>query len=127
MTFFFDNNIGQFMVLGLRGFGEDVYHLTDHFPPDTRDEVWLRFVGDQRMALVTRDKRIRRRPLEVDAIKRHNVGAFILVGKQMGKWAQIEQVIHAWQKMTEAASSTPTPFAFRVNRSGGKLERLPLP
>ena len=56
MTFFFDNNIGRFIAKGLQGFGEDVIHLTDHFPPDASDEERLRFVGEQGLFLVTRDK-----------------------------------------------------------------------
>jgi len=126
MTFFFDNNIGQFIVSGLRGFGEDVCHLTDYFAPDTPDEVWLTFVGQQGMFLVTRDKRIRRRPLELDSLKRNRVGAFILIGKQMGRWDQIEQIICAWPNIKDAAASASPPFAFRVNRFGSKVERLPL-
>jgi hypothetical protein len=126
MKFFFDNNIGDFMVFGLRGFGENVCHLTEHFAADTADEAWLEFVGQNEFFLLTRDKRIRRRPLELDSLKRHRVGAFILVGKQMGRWAQIEQVVHAWPKILETAASTSPPFAFRVDRYGSSLSKLSL-
>jgi len=127
MTFFFDANIGDFMVRGLRGFGEDVCHLTEHFPADTIDPVWLQFVGQHGMWLVSRDKRIRRRPAELQALTRYQVGAFFLVGKEMGKWAQIGQIVHAWPRITEAAATTKAPFAFRVDRYGHDVSRLPLP
>ena len=126
MTFFFDNNIGDFMVHGLRGFGEDVCHLTEHFPAETPDQTWLTFIGQKGMFLVTRDKRIRRRPRELDALKRHKVGAFFLVGKAMGRWAQVEQIVRAWPKIKDAAASTTPPFAFRVDRHGNGLEQLPI-
>ncbi len=126
MTFFFDNNIGSFVAEGLHAFGEDVCHITEHFPVDTADEVWLEFVGRKGMCLVTRDRMIRRRPIELEALRRHRVGAFFLAGKRMGKWDQIRQIIRAWSMMKETASRTRPPFAFRVNPSGSKVERLPL-
>jgi hypothetical protein len=127
MTFFFDNNIGPSLAAGLHAFGEDVCHLTDHLPPDTTDEVWLGFVGQRGMFLVTRDMMIRKRPSQLEALKRHNVGAFFLVGKKMGKWDQIRQIIHAWPAIKETASKTRPPFAFLVRRAGNKIVRLPLP
>jgi len=126
MTFFFDNNLGQFLVQGLSGFGEDVCHLTEHFQEDTPDEEWLRFIGKHRMLLVTRDQKIRKRPIELEALKRHRVGAFFLGGKAMGRWDQIRQIIRAWPGIKDAANKTQCPFAFKVNRSGSKVERLSL-
>jgi len=127
MTFFFDTNIGDFMVHGLRGFGEDVSHLTEHFAPDTVDSVWLEFIGKSGMFLITRDKRIRRRPAELAALKRFRVGAFFLIGKEMGKWAQIEQVVHAWPRIKDAATRTAVPFAYRVDRYGANVLQVQLP
>ncbi len=126
MTFLFDNNIGPFVAEGLRAFGEDVCHLTEHLSAETADEVCLEFVGKKGMFLVTRDKMIRKRPIELEALKRHNVGAFFLAGKKMGKWDQIRQIIRAWPTMKETASRTRPPFAFRVNQAGSKVERLSL-
>lgn len=126
MTFFFDNNLGDYLVKGLRGFGEDVSHLIEHFPADTPDEEWLEFVGTEEMFLLTRDQKIRKRPMELAALKRHKVGAFFLGGKAMGRWDQIKQIIRAWPRIKETANSTNRPFACRVNRSGSKIDKLPL-
>ncbi len=126
MRFFFDNNIGPNIPKGLCAFGEEACHLVDHFDPDTPDEVWLEFVGRQGMCLVTRDDKIRRRPAELEALRRHNVGAFFLAGKKMGRWDQIRQIIRAWTLMKDAASKTRPPYAFRVNASGSKVVRLEL-
>ncbi len=126
MTFFFDNNLGQFLVKGLKGFGEDVVHLTKYFQADTSDEVWLEFIGKNGMFLITRDKKIRKRPLELEALKRYKVGAFFLGGKTMGRWDQIKQIIRAWSKIREIAGKTRLPFAYNVTRSGNKVVRLSL-
>jgi hypothetical protein len=126
MTFFFDNNLGQFLVRGLEGFGEDVVHITEHFQGDESDEVWLEFVGKKGMFLITRDQKIRKRPIELEALKRFRVGAFFLGGKAMGRWDQIKQIIRAWPKIKEISNKTRRPFAYNVNRSGSKLVRLTL-
>ena len=124
MTFFFDNNLGQFLVRGLKEFGEHVCHITEHFDADTDDEEWLEYVGERGMFLVTRDEKIRKRPVEWEALKRHKVGAFFLGGKHMGRWAQIKQVIRAWQQMKDIAGREHRPFAYRVNFHGTKVKKM---
>jgi hypothetical protein len=126
MTFFFDNNLGQFLVKGLKGFGEDVVHLTRYFQADTSDEVWLEFIGKKGMFLITRDQKIRKRPIELEALKRYKVGAFFLGGKTMGRWDQIKQIIRAWSIIRDFAGKTRLPFAYYVTRSGNKVVRLSL-
>lgn len=123
---FFDNNTGAFLARGLCAFGEDTCHLTEHFPPNTQDEVWLQFIGQKGMFLITRDKMIRRRPNQLQALRRHSVGAFFLLGKNLDRWGQIRQIIQAWPHIKDAASKSRPPFAFSVSSSGTKVERLPL-
>ena len=126
MRYFFDNNLGKNLALGLRGFGEDTLHLTEKFDEKTPDEEWLKFIGTEGYFLFTTDKRIRRRPLEKKALLDHNVGAFFLGGKNMSRWNYIRQIINAWHKIEEAAKKEKKPFAFRVTRSGSNLERINL-
>ena len=57
MRFFFDNNLSAKLAHGMREFGEDVVHLTDHFPQDAVDSEWLPFVGENQLILVTRDEK----------------------------------------------------------------------
>jgi hypothetical protein len=65
LTFFLDNNLSPILAEGLRAFGEDVRHLREVFPPDTPDEVWLPEIGQRGWYLVTHDKRIPRKALEM--------------------------------------------------------------
>ena len=126
MTFLFDNNLSPYLVKGLKGFGEDVTHLTKHFPADTPDEKWLEYIGKHGIFLITRDKRIRYRPLELKVLKRYKVGAFFLIGKGMNKWAQIKQIIGVWPKIKEITDKLGGPFAYSVNRSGSRVVRITL-
>jgi hypothetical protein len=78
MRFFFDNNLGKQLSEGLKAFGEDTCHLQDHFNPDTSDDEWLKFIGEKGWFLISVDKRIRRRPIERQALIDYQVGAFFL-------------------------------------------------
>ena len=64
MTFFVDNNLSTALAVGMKGFGEDVVHLQDHFAADTADPEWLAHIGKEGWFLITRDERIRHRPNE---------------------------------------------------------------
>jgi predicted nuclease of predicted toxin-antitoxin system len=118
MKFFFDNNLSHRLVDGLRGFGEEAIHITEMFPADTTDEVWLQHVGKSGMFLITRDHRIRWRPNELAALSKHNVGAFFLGGKNRSGCELIQQVVRNWPGIKELAARSHRPFAFRVPPSG---------
>jgi len=126
MTFFFDNNISPTLVEGLKGFGEDVCHLKDYFPEDTPDPQWLKAIGQNNWILITRDKAINRRPVEKQAIKQYKLGSFFMLGKDMDRWAQVKQMVIAWKRIKEYAAKSRKPFAYKVYRSGRKIEPLPL-
>jgi len=103
----------------------DVIHLRDKFPETTKDIEWLHYVGRENMILITRDQNICKRPAELAALRENNVGAFILIGKNLNRWAQIKQLINHWEKIKSLANSTNRPFAFKV-RVKGKIEQIPL-
>lgn len=122
MTFFFDNNISPNMAHAMALLdGEcNIIHLQDQFQDGTKDKDWLPQVGDNGYILVTRDRRITKRRAELETYKRHKVGAFILTGKNLGIWAQVKQLILAWENMKRFAEKTQRPFAFQI-RSKGKI------
>ena len=126
MTFFFDHNISPKIASGLKAFGEDVTHLLDHLPPDTPDEEIFKFIFDNNMTLITRDKNIRYNEAERKAIHQYKVGVFFLSGKNMDAWKIIEQIVKNWTKIKELANKTNRPFAFTIRANGTKIERMSL-
>lgn len=103
----------------------DVIHLTDKFPPNAKDEDWMEFVGENKMILITQDKKIKKRAAELNAFKRHKVGAFILTGQNRDIWQIIQQIIKNWLQIKNLAARTKRPFAFRVPLRG-KIDPLKL-
>ena len=127
MNFFFDNNLSQHLakamdILEQKG---KVIHLTEKFQPDAKDEDWLEYVGKNRMILITRDKKIKRRAAELRAFKNYKVGAFILGGQNPGIWQIIRQIINNWLRIKDLASDTRAPFIFKVPLKG-KIVQLQL-
>ncbi|GIU99468.1 MAG: hypothetical protein KatS3mg014_1084 [Actinomycetota bacterium] len=104
MTFFFDNNLSPRLVEGLRAFGEDAMHLRDEFPADTDDTVWLPEIGRRGWYLVTHDKKIRKKPAEIRALKQAGVGAFVFTQqKDLLMWGWVETVLESTHVVYERA------------------------
>ncbi len=126
MRFFVDNNLSPQLAAGMRGFGEDVIHLTEVLPPEAEDTELLAHVGSEGSCLVTRDDRIRYRPAESEAIREHQVGAFFMGGKNLRRCQLIQQLVRNWPRMKELAAKTRRPFAFRVPPTGGTIKPISL-
>ena len=126
MKFIFDENLSPKLARGLKEFGEETSHLRDYFAEGTSDEEWLRRIGEEGWTLITLDKRIRRRPIERDALKNYKVGAFFLGGKTMRRWDYVKQIVRAWENIKHLAESETPPFAYQINTYGTKIEKLSL-
>jgi len=125
MNFFFDNNLSQHLAKAMDILEQEgrVIHLRDEFPDNVKDEVWLEYVGKNRMIVITQDKKIKRRAAELRALKNFKVGAFILGGQNPGIWQIIKQIINNWLKIKDLSSNTRTPFIFKVPLKG-KIEQI---
>lgn len=126
MKFFIDNNLSAKLAAGMKGFGEEVVHLTEVFPGDTDDEEWLRFVGDNGWVVITRDERIRRRKAQREALRDHKVGAIFLGGKSRGRCDLIQQLVRNWDKIKEVATARERPFAVRIRPNGRQFDTIDL-
>ena len=126
MTFFFDNNLSEYLVRGMRAFGEDVVHLRDIFKEDAEDVVWLKFVGETGLVLITRDLEVRWNPAELAALRNHRVGAFFLGGKNLNRCRLIQQVVRNWPRIKEYAARLRPPYAIRIPPRGTKFTHINL-
>ena len=126
MKFFFDNNLSTKIVQGLKAFGEQVVHLKESFPEETEDVVWLKYVGESGLILITRDESVRWNPAEIAALREYKVATFFLGGKNLDRCRLIQQVIRNWPRIKEYSSKYQPPFAFRVPPKGTKFSRINL-
>lgn len=92
-----------------------------------RDVDWLPVVGAKGLTVLTRDKRIRQRPLERQALLAHNVRAcFLTSGGQLDLFAQLRLWLRWWDAIEEFVDNEPTPWLASVTASGG-VRLIPTP
>ena len=127
-SFVLDENLSQALAQALQLLDDQatVRHITDFFDKGTEDTVFLPVLGRRGAFLITRDTRQRKRPAELDAYRRHRVGAFILAGKSLQRWDLVKQLVLAWPQIKDIAGKANRPFAYRVRAAAGRLEPLSL-
>ena len=73
IKFFIDENLGIDLVKGLRSLGHtNIEHILETFEPGVIDEEWLKYVGENRFAIITKDRNIRKNPREKTLLKKYN-------------------------------------------------------
>jgi hypothetical protein len=92
-------------------------HL-DHFAAGTEDTEWLPQIGKRGWCLLTTDKRIRKRPLEREAVRVNEVRMFYFAnneanGEQMG-----ETLRRALPEMKRLAAEQSPPFTASISKAG---------
>ena len=90
----------------------------DHFPKDEEDRVWLAKVGKLHWVVLTKDKRIRYRPLEKEALMTSEARVFILVAGNLRGTEIAEAFRQAMPRIYSLLHSQPSRFIASVTQSG---------
>jgi PIN like domain len=95
-------------------------------PRRTADDEWLPIIGLKRLVVITRDQRIRYRPVEKAAWVDHAVRGFVLTGRGSQSTAVSKALLDRhWQAITMiAAEEVEGPWMRSVTQSG--LAVIPL-
>ena len=109
---------GNRLAEALRAVGADIRRHRDEFRDDEADTVWLPEVGRRGWFVLTRDARIRYNPLEIQALKAAQVGAFVFVPKNLTGEEMAVLIAEALPQMQRAALKTQRPFILRLYRDG---------
>jgi predicted nuclease of predicted toxin-antitoxin system len=90
----------------------------DHFARDEEDRVWLRTVGEQGWVVLTKDQRLRYRPLEIAALRASKARVFVLTAGNL-RGSEIAAVfLAALPRIHKILHSRPGPFVARISQSG---------
>ena len=127
LVFFVDRSLGRNVIPGaLRGAGEEIRVHDDHFPQDAKDEAWLAEAGKNGWVVLTKDKHIRYRAGEIQALRAANVRAFVLAARGDLSGAEVSQIfLKALPSIKRLCRKTAPPFIALVDRSG--MVRLATP
>ena len=95
-------------------------------PRQTEDDAWLEVIGRRQLVVITRDKRIRYRPVEKQAWVTHRVRGFVLTGRGSQSTADSLAVVQThWTSINEIVAANPHgPWMFAITT--GALRPIPL-
>ncbi|MCI0535212.1 MAG: hypothetical protein L0Z50_08285 [Verrucomicrobiales bacterium] len=120
LVFFIDRSLGRKIIPGvLRQAGEEIRIHDDLFPQDAPDEVWLAEVGRNGWVVFTKDKRIRYRANERNALVNAKVRAFVLTARGDLQGREIAEIfIVALPAIKRLCVAVSPPFIAHVSREG---------
>lgn len=109
-TFFLDQGLGDKVIAhALRQRGLNVTLLKEHFATEVGRRGWL---------ILTKDDRIRRRPVEREALMRGGARAFILPSGNMSGDEMASAIVKALPKIQKFVARNSPPFIARISKAG---------
>lgn len=118
---------GNHLAKELRAQGLTVNRHKERFRHDVSDVEWLMVAGSQGWVVLTRDKHIRLREIERNALIASNVAAFVFTGGNASGVETAEAVIAALPRIAKQLSSVAPPFICRITANGNVEMIFPSP
>lgn len=87
---------------------------SDHFALDALDQDWLREVGAKNWVVLSRDERIRYRPLELQALTQAKVKAFVLVAGNLRGTEMAKILVDALPEIIKTVRENDPPFIAKI-------------
>ena len=118
-TLFLDRNLGRHIIadrLRVEGMAVEVHD--DHFPPDAPDEDWIALVGAKGWVAITKDRNVRYRAAELEAIRRHSARVIVIRMKNATGPDIAALLVKGRRRIARFAASTPPPFVAGIHGSG---------
>lgn len=123
--YFLDNDLSPKLASILTIMEEDVTCLAEHFPRDSKDEVWIPRVAEWGWVIITIDHKILTRPAERAALESSKATAFFLAKNflSLKLMEQGEQILKLFPKIAAVAAKAPPGALYRVQQNG-KVEKI---
>lgn len=117
--FFLDEGLaGNKVPAILKDAGFQVERLIDHFPKGTPDTEWLKEVGKYGWVVLTKGKKIRENPHELQTLIDFKVAAFILTSAELTGVEIGEILVKAHENMLDFLSKNSRPFIATFTKDG---------
>jgi predicted nuclease of predicted toxin-antitoxin system len=125
-TFYVDRCLGKTVAQALHAAGADVRVHDDHFPQDALDETWIPEVAAQGWVILTKDKNIRRRQGEREAVLTADARVFTLSSGNMRGADMAALFVRYLADMEQVATTLKPPFVAVVSPQGIELVYPPI-
>jgi hypothetical protein len=117
--FYIDESIAsKILITALRAAGASIRCVGEVLPRGSLDEDWLRMCGEQGLIALFRDRKIRYRKIEKDALLEFGVGAFGFNAGQATGQQTADRVVSLLPKFKQHILDTPKPFLFTFGLAG---------
>lgn len=117
MEFFADRDLGRYEFPGsLRSAGLVVHAHADHFEQRTPDAEWLPHVAAKGWIVLTNDRKIRSRALEVHAVMTSGARVLALIGGSLPAAELARNFLNTHQKVVAFVAAHPAPWIARLYR-----------
>lgn len=117
VTFFVDRYLGRHVGAALREAGLRIELHLDHFKDDTPDEDWIAEVSKRGWVTPTKDKAIRRKPREREAIIDSKARVFTLPSGNMTGEEMAERYVSSKLRMARFLRQHEGPFVGVVGQA----------
>ena len=118
-TLFIDRSLGRHIIANrLRAEGMAVQVHDDHLPQDAPDEEWIALVGRMGWVAITKDRGVRYRAAELQAIQRHSARVIVLRMKNATGPDIAELLVKGRRRIARFAAKTDPPFVACIHGSG---------
>lgn len=114
-VYFTDRDLGLVFPTILRQAGLQVEVHRDHFSPDAPDELWIAESAQRGWVAVTHDARIRYKPNELSAVKRHKAALLVMVGHATNR-ELADNFVKTADKISAFLEGRRRPFIAKVLR-----------
>ena len=104
------------MPTALREAGAEVRTLADEFKAGTKDVDWLTGLHGHDWIVLTKDKNIRRRPLEIDALIGAGLRVFVVTATDLTGEETGQIIVKALPKIRRLCKRQPAPFIAGITR-----------
>ena len=117
IVFFVDRSLGRELGKALIDAGAEVRLHDDIFAPDVPDQNWLEQVGQYGWVVLTKDKNIRLRRLEIEALIAAKVRAFVLTSGNLTGEEMSQIFVRNLSKIIALVETNAPPFIAKVTRT----------
>jgi hypothetical protein len=127
-TFYIDASVPRQVREVIASMRDDVLYAggPDAPPESEDDQVWLRRAGEEDWVVILRDKKIRKKPREREALLGSGVRSFCMTsGGNYTKWETLRLMAYRWPGIEERASKEAGPYIYGMTWAGFRKLFIP--
>lgn len=129
IRFFFDESCLGIGKIVAQARPDAIYpgHPRSPITPGDPDLDWIPVAAQRGWVVILRDKRLNRRPAELEALASHPLRVLVLSSAgQLGVWDQLRVLLRYWDSIDELVGANPGPWLFAVTKSGLRQRKYPV-